>query len=88
VFFSLRDAYDYLCNHTKITLIIHGVNEILSTFFVILRAKKWRLTQSNSSLPVIPAGSGSVTAAETTDLLDETRQLIAIFTTIDENAKG
>jgi hypothetical protein len=39
-------------------------------------------------LPVIPTGSGSVPAAETTDLLDETRQLIAIFTTIDENAKG
>jgi len=30
---------------------------------------------------------GSVTAASMADLLDETRQLIAIFTTIDKNAK-
>jgi len=32
--------------------------------------------------------SGCVTAAKMADLLDETRQLIAIFTTIDKNAKG
>jgi len=32
--------------------------------------------------------SGGVAAAKMTDLLDETRQLIAIFTTIDKNAKG
>ena len=32
--------------------------------------------------------SGSVSAAKMADLLDETRQLIAIFTTIDKNAKG
>jgi hypothetical protein len=29
-----------------------------------------------------------VTAAKMTDLLDETRQLIAIFTTIDKRSKG
>src|SRR5450756_98960 len=32
--------------------------------------------------------SGCVPAANMADLLDETRQLIAIFTTIDKNAKG
>src|ERR1039457_1198234 len=32
--------------------------------------------------------SGVVAAAQMADLLDETRQLIAIFTTIDKNAKG
>jgi four helix bundle protein len=32
--------------------------------------------------------SGGVTAAKMADLLDETRQLIAIFTTIDKNSKG
>jgi hypothetical protein len=32
--------------------------------------------------------SGGVTAAKMTDLLDETRQLIAIFTTIDKRSKG
>jgi four helix bundle protein len=32
--------------------------------------------------------SGCVTQARMTGLLDETRQLIAIFTTIDKNAKG
>jgi four helix bundle protein len=32
--------------------------------------------------------SGVVSAAQMADLLDETRQLIAIFTTIDKNAKG
>lgn len=32
--------------------------------------------------------SGCVAAAKLADLLDETRQLIAIFTTIDKNAKG
>jgi four helix bundle protein len=31
--------------------------------------------------------SGCVKAAQMADLLDETRQLIAIFTTIDKNAK-
>lgn len=31
--------------------------------------------------------SGCVTAAKMADLLDETRQLIAIFTTIDKNSK-
>src|SRR5437762_3447838 len=31
--------------------------------------------------------SGSAPAAKMADLLDETRQLIAIFTTIDKNAK-
>jgi len=31
--------------------------------------------------------SGSVSAAKMTDLLDETRQLIAIFTTIDKRSK-
>jgi four helix bundle protein len=32
--------------------------------------------------------SGCVAAAKLADLLDETRQLIAILTTIDKNAKG
>ena len=32
--------------------------------------------------------SECVPAARMTDLLDETRQLIAIFTTVDKNAKG
>jgi four helix bundle protein len=32
--------------------------------------------------------SGGVVAAKMADLLDETRQLIAIFTTIDKNSKG
>ena len=32
--------------------------------------------------------SGCVAASKMADLLDETRQLIAIFTTIDKNAKG
>jgi four helix bundle protein len=32
--------------------------------------------------------SGSVSDAKMADLLDETRQLIAIFTTIDKNTKG
>jgi four helix bundle protein len=32
--------------------------------------------------------SGCVLAARMAELLDETRQLIAIFTTIDKNAKG
>jgi hypothetical protein len=32
--------------------------------------------------------SGGVAAAEMADLLDETRQLIAIFTTIDKRSKG
>lgn len=32
--------------------------------------------------------SGCVVAIKMGDLLDETRQLIAIFTTIDKNAKG
>src|SRR3954467_9961814 len=32
--------------------------------------------------------SGCVPAAQMTDLLDETRQLIAIFTTIDKRSKG
>jgi four helix bundle protein len=32
--------------------------------------------------------SGAVATAKMTRLLDETRQLIAIFTTIDKNAKG
>jgi four helix bundle protein len=32
--------------------------------------------------------SGCVSATRMTELLDETRQLIAIFTTIDKNAKG
>src|SRR6266540_1857613 len=32
--------------------------------------------------------SGCVAAAKLTDLLDETRQLIAIFTTIDKHSKG
>src|ERR1044072_984666 len=32
--------------------------------------------------------SGCVTANKTPDLLDETQQLIAIFTTIDKKAKG
>jgi hypothetical protein len=32
--------------------------------------------------------SGCVSAAKMTGLLDETRQPIAIFTTIDKNAKG
>ena len=32
--------------------------------------------------------SGCVTTAKMGDLLDETRQLIAIFTTIDKRAKG
>ena len=32
--------------------------------------------------------SGCVSAATMADLLDETRQLIAIFTTIDKKAKG
>jgi four helix bundle protein len=32
--------------------------------------------------------SGCVAAAKLASLLDETRQLIAIFTTIDKNAKG
>lgn len=32
--------------------------------------------------------SGCVPASRMTDLLDETRQLIAIFTTVSKNAKG
>jgi hypothetical protein len=32
--------------------------------------------------------SGCVRAKKMTDLLDETRQLIAIFTTIDKRSKG
>ena len=32
--------------------------------------------------------SGCVSEPQMTDLLDETRQLIAIFTTIDKKAKG
>jgi four helix bundle protein len=32
--------------------------------------------------------SGCISEAKMDDLLDETRQLIAIFTTIDKNAKG
>ena len=32
--------------------------------------------------------SGCVSTTKMADLLDETRQLIAIFTTIDKNAKG
>jgi hypothetical protein len=32
--------------------------------------------------------SGCVSAAKMTGLLDETRQLIAIFTTIDKRSKG
>lgn len=32
--------------------------------------------------------SGSVSAAQMADLLDETRQLIAIFTSIDKRSKG
>ena len=32
--------------------------------------------------------SGRVTTRKMSDLLDETQQLIAIFTTIDKNAKG
>jgi len=34
------------------------------------------------------ADSGCVPADKMADLLDETRQLIAIFTTIDKNSKG
>ncbi|SRR5258705_13281538 len=32
--------------------------------------------------------SGCISSSQMADLLDETRQLIAIFTTIDKNAKG
>jgi len=32
--------------------------------------------------------SGCVAASKMADLLDETRQLIAIFTTIDKNSKA
>jgi hypothetical protein len=32
--------------------------------------------------------SGCISISQMAELLDETRQLIAIFTTIDKNAKG